>query len=79
MLSTGLLHGLHQLWPDAGITMLVRPPHGGVAAILPDWLNVPALPFDPRVSLVGREEQVASHLRAAGVNTASSSSANTAS
>jgi ADP-heptose:LPS heptosyltransferase/polysaccharide pyruvyl transferase WcaK-like protein len=48
VLGTSLLAGLHKQWPDARITLLVRPKHVSVAEILPDWVKVVTLPFDPR-------------------------------
>jgi ADP-heptose:LPS heptosyltransferase len=51
VLGTSLLMGLHQRWPDARITLVVRPQHSTIAAVLPEWVSVAALPFDPREPL----------------------------
>ncbi len=51
VLGTSLLLGLHQRWPDARITLLVRPQHSNIAAVLPKWVIAASLPFDPREPL----------------------------
>ncbi len=63
VLGTMLLDGLHAKWPAARIQLVVRPGLGGVASILPDWVDVTPLPFDPRLPFHGREQQIASELR----------------
>lgn len=62
-LGSGLIAGLHQRWPTAQITLLVRPQHAGVGTIFPEWLRVWSLGFDPRESVAGREAQIISLLR----------------
>jgi len=64
MLGTMLLSGLHRRWPGAYIKMLVRPQMAAVSNILPKWVRVIPLSFDPREPVAGREEMLAEQLRA---------------
>lgn len=64
ILGTLLLQGLHRRWPTARVRLLVRPQMMGVAAILPDWVEVHALPFDPRQPVAGHEARIADQLKA---------------
>jgi ADP-heptose:LPS heptosyltransferase len=64
VLGTMLLSGLLQRWPGATITLLVRPQLIGVAALLPDWVRVVALPLDPRVPVAGCETEIVEKFRA---------------
>ncbi len=63
VLCTGLLAGLHQCWPDARISLLVRPQFATLSSILPDWVRVVPLPFDPRDPVHGRECELAEALK----------------
>jgi ADP-heptose:LPS heptosyltransferase len=64
VLSTALLEGLHQRWPAAQVRLVVRPGLAGVADVLPEWVRVTPLTFDPYESYFGREEQIVRQLRA---------------
>jgi ADP-heptose:LPS heptosyltransferase len=64
VLGTMLLSGLHRRWPGAYIKILVRPQMAGVSAILPKWVRVIPLPFDPRQPIAGNEIALAEQLRA---------------
>ena len=64
VMGTMLLSGLHARWPDARITLVVRPQFAAVGDILPDWINVAPLAFDPRLPIAGEESQIIEHLRA---------------
>ena len=64
VLGTMLLSGLHRRWPGAYIKMLVRPQMQSMPAILPKWLRVIRLPFDPREPVLNREQQLADLLQA---------------
>ncbi|MDB5291572.1 MAG: glycosyl transferase, family 9 [Phycisphaerales bacterium] len=46
------------------ITLLVRQQMMGVRAILPEWVRVMPLPFDPRQHVGGRQNEIAEKLRA---------------
>lgn len=59
ILGTMLLEGLHRRWPDAEISLVVRPGSGCIEQILPDWAAVRVLPFDPRLPVAGREAEIA--------------------
>lgn len=63
VLGSSLLAGLRRRWPGASITMVVRPQFAGIGAILPGWLRVIALPFDPREPVPGREDEIVRGLR----------------
>jgi ADP-heptose:LPS heptosyltransferase len=63
VLGTMLLSGLHRRWPGAYIKMLVRPQMQSMPAILPKWLRVIRLPFDPREPVLNREQQLADLLQ----------------
>ncbi len=67
VLASGLLYGLHRLYPDARLTLLVRPQLAGVAAILPEWVSVRPLAFDPRSRLPPDPERVLPALRQVAV------------
>lgn len=58
VLSTMLLSGLRRRWAGAYIKMLVRPQMQNVPAILPKWLRVIPLPFDPRLAVTTANEQM---------------------
>jgi ADP-heptose:LPS heptosyltransferase len=64
VLGTMLLSGLHRRWPGAYIKILVRPQMRNVPAILPKWLRVIPLPFDPREPVLNREQQLAEQIQA---------------
>src|SRR6266853_498033 len=64
VLGTMLLSGLHRRWPGAYIKMLVRPQMRSVPAILPKWLRVIPLPFDPREPVINREQKLANQIQA---------------
>ena len=63
VLGTMLLSGLHRRWPGAYIKILVRPELAGVASILPKWVRVISLPFDPHQLIGGQEDAIAEQLR----------------
>ena len=63
VLGTMLLSGLHERWPQAAIRLIVRPQLAGAHAILPQWVHVTALPFDPRQDIAGRDPEVIDLLR----------------
>jgi len=53
VLGTCLTDALHRLYPDARLTLLVRPALESVREILPNYLDVRALPLDPRDPIDG--------------------------
>jgi ADP-heptose:LPS heptosyltransferase len=64
VLGTMLLSGLHRRWPGATITLLVRPQLIGVGAVLPDWVRILPLPFDPRAPVGECETEIVEKFRA---------------
>jgi ADP-heptose:LPS heptosyltransferase len=63
VLGTMLLSGLHAKWPGAIVQLVVRPQMAGVAALLPDWVQVLPLPIDPREPIGTRHGEIAGQLR----------------
>jgi len=63
VLGTMLLWGLRAKWPTATIRLAVRPQFAAVSAILPDWVEVVVLPFDPRDPIAGHEPSLIAQLR----------------
>lgn len=63
VLGSMLLSGLHEKWPDATVQLVVRPQMAGAAALLPEWVRVIPLPFDPRQPIGTRRGEIVRHLR----------------
>ncbi|HET6246414.1 MAG TPA: glycosyltransferase family 9 protein [Tepidisphaeraceae bacterium] len=63
VIGTMLLQGIHAKWPEAKIRLIVRPQMLGAASILPDWVEVISLPFDPREPVAGRTAEIVGQLR----------------
>ncbi len=61
--GTMLLSGLRAKWPEAKITLVVRPQMAHVGTILPDWVEVVPLPFDPREPIADRQAAIIEQLR----------------
>jgi ADP-heptose:LPS heptosyltransferase len=64
VLGTMLLSGLHRRWPGAYIKILVRPGIQNIAGILPKWVRVIPLPFDPRQPVINNEQALAGAIQA---------------
>jgi ADP-heptose:LPS heptosyltransferase len=62
VLGTMLLSGLHAKWPRAKITLVVRPQMANVGALLPDWVEVVPMPFDPREAIADRQATIIEQL-----------------
>lgn len=62
VLVTPLLAGVHDRWPTADITLVVRPRFASVGELLPDWVRVEPLPFEPRDPVAGAEGHLANAL-----------------
>ena len=63
VLGSMLLSGLHAKWPQATVQLVVRPQMTGVAALLPEWVQVLALPFDPREPIGTLAGEIVEQLR----------------
>ena len=63
VLGTMLLSALHAKWPHAQVLLVVRQQNEAVRNILPDWVAVHCLPFDPRESPIGHESEIVTQLR----------------
>src|SRR5258708_6967525 len=63
VVGTMLLSGLRAKWPEARVTLVVRPQMANVGVILPDWVEVVALPFDPREPIADRQATIIEQLR----------------
>lgn len=68
VLGTMLLSGVRARWPQANIRLVVRPGMAGVRQILPDWVEVLPLPFDPRDPITGDAGPIAEQLGAFAAN-----------